>query len=372
MNSRGGVQCHPVQITTLDDASDSSRVASNWNQLMKVKGAIACLGCGTPITIAAMRSAAERDKIPAVGGDLTAEDWYQSPWLFPEGGAPLTSYSGAYVEAAKAAGGGKSGIFYCVEASICTGLKNNHAEGSKRAGLELGPVKAVSLTQSDFTAECQQMKDAGVDVVFFGLDGSASTRAARSCISIGYKPTIATGAIAVSAQAAADQNLRTLGTFLGTGIAPYLSTNLPVVNAFQIAMKRYAPSQELEQQAMLGWASGKLFEAALAKVADKARAGNVTTEMVTEGLWQLKNEKLGGLSPGVTFSKGNPAKYLDCYYGLKLGKDGFSSPTGAKPVCSNRTSPSVSNKVGPAMAPQHDFAVAPGRSAAQRWGRLGW
>jgi len=333
VNARGGIACHPVQVVQLDDGSDPSRVSANYNQLVKVKGAIACLGCGAPITIAALRTAAERSKIPVVGGDNTAVDWFESQWLFPAGGAPLTSYSGAYVDAAKNQPGVKAGILYCVEASICTGLKNNHADGVKRAGLELGPTQAVSLTQPDFTAECQAMKSAGVKVLFLGLDGSASTRAARSCISLGYKPTIATGAIAVSQQAAVDENLRSLGTYLGTGIAPFTEAGAPAVAAFVAAMARYAPGSAVEQQAMLGWASGKLFEAAMAKVADRAKAGNVTTAMLLDGLWQLKNEKLGGLSPGATFVKGGTPKFVDCYYGLALGPKGFSSPTGAKPVC---------------------------------------
>ncbi|MGQ0465918.1 MAG: ABC transporter substrate-binding protein [Sporichthyaceae bacterium] len=333
VNARGGIACRSIQVVQLDDGSDPSRVSANWNQLMKVKGAIACLGCGAPIPIAALRTAAERDKIPIIGGDNTAVDWFESQWLFPSGGAPLASYSGAYIDAAKVAPGAKAGIMYCVEASVCTSLKNNHPEGVKRAGMELGPVKAVSLTQPDFTAECQSMKDSGVKVVFLGLDGSASTRVARSCISLGYKPVIVTGAIAVSQQAAVDTNLRSLGVYLGTGTAPFTEVTAPPVAAYLAAMARYAPGAAVEQQAMLGWAAGKLFEAAMAKVVDKAKAGTVNTALVLDGLWQLKDEKLGGLSPGATFTKGSPAKYVDCYYGLALGPKGFTSPTGAKPVC---------------------------------------
>ena len=102
---------------------------------------------------------------------------------------------------------------------------------------------------------------------------------------------------------------------------------------FDTAFKQYAPSNAEDQQAMLGWAAGKLFEAALAKESAKARAGNVTTQMVLDGLWQLKNEKLDGLSPGATFSKGSPAKAIDCYYGLRLDDAGFGAVNGSKPVC---------------------------------------
>lgn len=333
VNSRGGVQCHPVELTQLDDGADAARVSANWNTLVNERGVIALLAAGTPVASAALRSAAERDKVPVIGADLNAEDYFNSPYLFPQGGLPLTAYDGSYMLAAKAAGAdGTAGLIYCVEISICTGVKNNHVKAAQRAGLKLGAVQAASLTQPDYAAECQAMKQSGVTVLFFALDGSGSVRAARSCISIGYKPAIASSAIAISAQAAADQALRSLGVYLGTNNVPFLSDS-PAAAVFRDAMKRFAPAALLEEQALFGWASGKLFEAALAKVAVKARAGNVTSEMVLEGLWQLKNEKMGGLGPGVTFTKGKPATAQDCFYGLKIGMDGFSAPNGAAPTC---------------------------------------
>ncbi len=334
INARGGLQCHPVQLVQLDDASDPARVSANWNQLVNDRGAVAIVGGGVPIAIAALRTSAERDKVPVVGGDVTAVDWVQSPYLFPTGGTPLTSYDGGVIDAAKVAKGPlKAGIFYCVEASICTGLKNNLPKSAERAGAALGPITAVSLTQPDFTSECQTMKSAGVNIIFFGLDGSASIRAARSCASLNYFPTIATGAIAVSAAAAADAGLRRNVTFLGSGVVPYMTTDTVGIKAFHTATQRYAPSAPEDQQTLLGWAAGKLLEAALDKVSAKARGGNITTEMILEGLWQLKGEKLDGLSPGATFTKGSPAKSIDCYYGLRLDDKGFGAVNGSKPVC---------------------------------------
>jgi branched-chain amino acid transport system substrate-binding protein len=353
INARGGLQCHPVQVIQLDDASDPARVSANWNQLIHDRGAVALVGGGVPIAIAALRTAAERDKVPVVGGDVTAVDWVQSPYLFPTGGTPLTSYDGGVIDAAKVAKGPlKAGIFYCVEASICTGLKNNLPKSAQRAGAALGPVTAVSLTQPDFTSECQSMKAAGVNIIFFGLDGSASIRAARSCASLNYFPTIATGAIAVSAAAAADQGLRRNVTFLGSGVVPYTTTDTPGIKAFHAATKQYAPSAPEDQQTLLGWAAGKLLEAALAKESAKARAGAITTEMILDGLWQLKNEKLDGLSPGATFTKGAPAKSIDCYYGLRLDDKGFSAANGgSKPVCFGADKKLEAGFTAPASAP---------------------
>jgi len=367
VNARGGVECHPVQLTQLDDASDPAKVSANWNTMVHDKGAIAILAVGVPIAIAALRSAAERDQIPVVGGDITAEDWVNSPFLFPTGGAPLTSYDGGVIEAAATVRDNpKAGLFYCVEASICTGLKNNFPHSVARAKAASGPLLAVSLTQPDYTSECQQMKSAGVNIIFFGLDGSASIRAARSCASLNYHPTIATGAIAVSAAAAQDQGLRRDNTYLGSGVVPYTTTDTAGIKAFHAAMARYAPSNPEDQQTLLGWASGKLFEAALAKVAAKARAGSVTTSMVLEGLWQLKDEKLGGLSPGATFAKGQHAKLVDCYYPLKLDPKGFSAPKGSTPVCYGSGNTAVGAAAPPAAFAPDLVATEPSLERARR------
>jgi branched-chain amino acid transport system substrate-binding protein len=334
INARGGLQCHPVQLIQLDDASDPARVTANWNSMIHDRGAVAMVGAGVPIAIAALRTAAERDKVPVVGGDVTAEDWVHSPYLFPTGGAPLTSYDGGVIEAAKQARGPrKAGLFYCVEASICTGLKNNYPHSAQRAGAALGPIQAVSLTQPDYTSECQLMKAAGVNTLFLGLDGSASIRAVRSCASLNYFPTISMGAIGLSAAASADAGLRRNQTFLGSGVVPYTTTDTPGIQAFHVATARYAPSAPEDQQTLLGWAAGKLLEAALAKVSARARGGAITTQLVLDGLWQLKNETLDGLSPGATFTKGAPAKPIDCYYGLRLDEHGFGAVNGSKPVC---------------------------------------
>ena len=373
VNARGGVQCHPIQLIQLDDASDSARVSANWNSMVHDRGAVALVGTGVPVANAALRSAAERDKVPVVGGDLTVEDWLQSPYLFSTGGSPLTAYDGSVIDAAKAIGGAvKAGMIYCVEASICTSLKNNFPKSVQRAGVTQGPIVAVSLTQPDFTSECQQLKAAGVNLLWIGTDGSAAIRAVRSCASLSYFPVIATGSIAVSAAAAADGGLRRNTTYLGTQIVPYTVTDVPAVKAYLDAMQRYAPTAVVEETALFGWAAGKMFEVALSKVAAKARAGEVTTAMVLEGLWKVKNEKLQGLGPGVSFTEGKPATNADCYYGLKLDVNGFSAVNGSKPTCFGanakleNSAPAAPARSQPEAAASQNLAILSGSTTPRQ------
>jgi branched-chain amino acid transport system substrate-binding protein len=333
INARGGVQCHPVQVISLDDGSDSARVASNWNAL-KDKGMIAMVGAGEPITIGALRASAERDKIPVVGGDVVALDWQQSQYIFPQGGDSLTAYDGSTIEAAKNTPGAKvAGIIYCVEASVCTDIKNNFPNSARLAGLSVSVTKAVSLTQSDYTAECQAFKDSNTDIVWLALDGSANTRFARSCAQLNYFPQLATSAIGIPPAAASDPALRKNTVYLGGQNVPFPTTDTPGAIEFHAALKQFLPNFTPDGNTMAGWASGKLFEAALAKVAAKARAGDVTTEMVLEGLWQIKNETLNGLSPELTFVKGGTPKLNRCYFTLLLNSEGVTAPIGSKLQC---------------------------------------
>jgi branched-chain amino acid transport system substrate-binding protein len=348
VNARGGVQCHPIQLTQLDDGSDPTRVSANYNQLVKQQGVAALIAAGVPLTSAALRSAAERDQFPVIGGELVPTDWYQSPYMFPQGANPLDVYFGAYELASKATNGGKVGLIYCVEASICTELQGRHEQNTKNAGLQLGPSKAVSLTQPDYSAECKLMKDAGVQVLWLAIDGSAATRLARGCAALNFRPLIATTAIVANPQVVGDKNMQGFGVLLGHNVAPFVSAEVPGVAEMLAAMAKFSPKTPVDQAVMLGWSSGKLFEAAMAKVADRARAGDVDTAMILDGLWQLKNEKLNGLSTGVTFTKGKLPTSPACYFSLKLTTSGWSAPDGGKAICGSQKS-SVSS--GTAAAP---------------------
>lgn len=66
------------------------------------------------------------------------------------------------------------------------------------------------------------------------------------------------------------------------------------------------------------------------------------TAMVLQELWQLKAEKLQGLSPGVTFTQGKPAIGTRRYYAQLLTRPGVTAPEGSKggavaaPSCASR------------------------------------
>ncbi len=333
VNARGGIACHPVQLYQMDDAADPARVTSNLNELVNNKKAIAIVGAGVPTTFAAAKRFAEQNKVPFVGGDLIEAPWFSSPWFFPQGGGPLAAYAGAMKEAAKSAGTTKIGLIYCVEAAICGQINSNFEAMAKASGLQVVLRKVSSITSPDYTAECQALKSAGAESVFVALEGSGNARFARSCLALGYRPAVATSALAVTAEAALDPNVRKLGAFLGAGNTPFLATDSVGTTAFRAAYDRFAPGSSIDQNTISQYTSGRLFETAIAKVFERARHGPITRDLLLEGLWQVKKETLGGLAPPITFHRAAPPAANDCYALLSLTDSGYTAPKGGSFEC---------------------------------------
>ncbi|MBA3741838.1 ABC transporter substrate-binding protein [Sporichthya sp.] len=333
VNARGGIECHPVRIVQRDDGSDPARTDANVKQLILTEKVVAFVGSGPVITISVVQRLAEQYKVPFIGGDASDLAWWNSQYLFPQGGISLASFAGAIKAASQATGAKKLGILYCVEATICSSIGQQAKKLAGQAEVELVVNKAASLTQTDFTAECQAMKSAGVNVAFFALDGSAVQRAIRNCKQLGFIVPVAVPSIAVNAETAQDPNLQQFGVFLGSSVLPFVDTASTAGRDFNKAYHTFAPGALIDDSSMRGWVSGKMLETALGKVSAQARAGTVTTALILQGLWTLKNETFGGLTSATTFAKGATAKITQCYYALRLTPEGFTSTLGGKSSC---------------------------------------
>lgn len=131
-----------------------------------------------------------------------------------------------------------------------------------------------TLAAGDFDVDrpkCQQLKAAGAGSVFVALEGAGNARFARSCSSRGYQPSMATSSRALNAEASQDPNVRKLGVFLAGANAPYLALDTAGGKLFQATYDAFAPGSPLDQNSLAGYASGELFEKAIALVADQAR-----------------------------------------------------------------------------------------------------
>ncbi|MBA3743282.1 ABC transporter substrate-binding protein [Sporichthya sp.] len=338
VNAKGGLACHPVQLYQTDDGSDPARGSANVTDLILSKKVQALVGLYAPINMAAQASVFHKYNIPVVGGDITDFSWSTDPLLFAQGTSPLHAYASSLKEARLATGYTKFGILSCVEATTCTKIRNSMTTKggmADLAGVEVAYNQTISLTQTDFTAECQNAKKAGAQVMYLVMDAASLQRLFRSCDAIGYKFPWSGPSLTLTPDLQNDPILRGSTDYVGyfgSSSAPWMSNDTAATKEFQEAYKTYAPGTPPSPASMTGWASGKMLEAVVANIPN-ARNGPITTAQIFKGLYALKNETLGGLVPGMTFNEGKPSPIVSCYYAELFSRGVFSDPFGSKKRC---------------------------------------
>ena len=334
INAQGGVACHPVTVVADDDGADPSKTQAAVQDLVQNKHAVAILGSFVQLSYAGFKSGIESQNVPAVGGDLSDPNWNASRMAFPQGANIRAQILGAYKQANEQ-GHKKIALLYCVESSICSNAKKVTIDenGAAKVGSTVVYSAQVSLTQSDFTAQCQNAKNAGADIIAAGVDGSASIRIARSCSALNYHPVFATAASAIGASQAQDPGLEADTLGIASSVAPWSNNDNAAEAAYQSAMKTYAGGTPTDGPSIIAWASGQLFAAAISRLGDEA-AAPITSAMVLKGLGLIKSETLGGLIPPLSFSPGQKAATEGrCVYYVLLTKNGWSGPRKSTPVC---------------------------------------
>jgi branched-chain amino acid transport system substrate-binding protein len=338
INAQGGIACHPVVLYQDDDQSNPAISSSDVHTLAQSNHVAAIVGDWVPLDVAGFRQAIESVKIPAVGGDMVTTDWNQSPYMYGVGGAARAQFVGSVAGLAKQ-GLTRIAIFYCIESTACTSYNAalGAQGGAARNGQKVVYTAATSLTQPDFTSQCENAKKANAQVIVAAGDDSYVQRAARSCAGINYFPVMALSATQGDFDRS-DPNLRKDGASLGSAAAPYVLDNTPALQAFHDAMKEYAPTAPVENSAIVTWSDGMMLKAAIDALGPSARTEDITPALVMKGLSRIKNETLGGLIPPTTYGAGggsaSPSPEILCYYPMLFGHNGeFTAPQGNKYLC---------------------------------------
>ena len=333
VNARGGLSCHPVRVFTKDDGGDAARSAALVKELAQREHVVAFVGSAI-VAPAGFIKALEEVKIPAVGGGSGQKVWFNNPWIFPDGASPIETVVG-FIKHGVERGKKKLGVLYCVEIGACTeNMKLIRDGAAKEAGAELVYDSPVSVTQPDYTAQCINARNAGVDQLTLGVDGASMTRVVKSCATVNYRPLISTIAGLISPSQSKDPTLRSFGVVSASANAPWTERDTPGLREYHQAMSRWAPQLPADGASVLTWSGAKLFEAAMAKVDAQARRGAVTPALVLEGLGKIKDNTLGGLTGPVSFSPGQAhATSSGCVFYQMLTTEGWTAPRGSKPVC---------------------------------------
>ena len=331
-NARGGVNGHLVKLLVADDNTDNARHRQLTQEFVEQKGVIAFVQNGEALTGSASVDYLKAKGVPdinSIGGNTY---FYDSPVHFP-----LVAHGEEFVKAslynsadyAKQKGVKKYGLIACTEAQVCNDTErlNGNAENVRAAGMELAYKSRASLAQPDFTAECIGARNAGVQILQIALDGNSVARVAASCARQNYKPLFTVfGAIAFDKM---KDNPDLDGLTVNANGFPYFICGDPATAEFCDAQRKYGPVQVYGIGNSIGWTAGKAFELAARNVSDT----KPTSAEILEGLWSFKNETLGGLTHPLTFTKGQNAPRMACWWQLVLVKGKWTAPNGMKVAC---------------------------------------
>jgi branched-chain amino acid transport system substrate-binding protein len=194
------------------------------------------------------------------------------------------------------------GTVSCVEAEYCPIFDKTVKEFGPKFGFNLVYQADVTITAPDYTANCLEARNSGVQAFVTSLDGQTNQRLINSCAKVGFNVPIA----AASIQGTDDfkDNPNMVGSVVGMNVAPWFA-NTPAVLEHRTIFKKHVRDAVFGPGAINGWTTAKAFEAATKNI---PRTGAITSKDILNGFYGLNGDDLGGLTYPLRFSASQPAK----------------------------------------------------------------
>jgi branched-chain amino acid transport system substrate-binding protein len=329
INDHGGLNGHPVEHLVADDGGDPSRHRSLVQEFVEQRKVIAFVGNPEALTGQGSVDYLTKAGIPVVGSEGAGQWFYESPSYFPQGstGNALLQ-AGAYLAAVlnKSQGRTKVGLINCVEVQVCRDATNKAPAVFKKYGMDVVYSAQASLAQPDFTAECLNARQRGVQVMSIGMDANAIRTIAQACARQGFHPILGWTAGSTVAAHAHDPNLE--GSQIASFVQGWATRNTPGTREFQDAMAKYAPGLEVGGGHMLGWVSGKVLEAGA-----KNLPAIATPKALLQGLWALHGDVLPDLTGPLLYNPGKPATPTVCNYAVTITAGKFVPAYNSQRAC---------------------------------------
>jgi len=334
VNAHGGINGHPVKLIVDDNQGDQAQAVSMVKQLVQQDHVVAFVSNQDGSLNAGYATYLEQQKIPVLGGSVfTLEPWVSNPMFFPEGLTAIQDMASLALSA-RQLGITKVGSLACSEAAQCAAANVLAKDVFDGAGISDVYGGLVSSTATDYTASCLSAEQKGVKGLILLVPTSSEGQViAGDCQRQNYSPSYIIPGEAIGAgylQSAAFNN-----AFTSAPTLPWFST-APAMADFNAAMKQYAPSVNLSSPnvqepltATDAWVSGLMFQEA---VKLSGVTGIPTSADILAGLAKFKDETLGGMAAGLTYT--NPTNKIEsCYFTIQIKSQQFTLPNGASPSC---------------------------------------
>ena len=321
VNTRGGLNGHPVRIKFIDDGADPGRALAAARRLAEEDKVVAFYPTPAPFTLESAIGYIEQRKLPilAACNCNSAED--DSPMVFEVGPHAPLGNAWFYILAARkfAPERRKAAIFHCAEAKTCPTIADTIQASAGEAGIQIVYKAQVSLAAPDYTAEVVAARNAGADVGFLILDNPSTARLMSTARRQGWD-AVFSGNHAPYEDRFLEFGDAVDGMLTSAQVVPWSTS--PLLADYREAMDRYVPGGVKGSMGANTWMTGKLLE----KLSAAFTPNDVTSEQILQGLHGLDRETLGGRMPPTTFPPGVGHKEVNlCVYPVKTTKTGFDT-----------------------------------------------
>jgi len=300
VNAHGGLAGHPVRMINADDGGAAANAQAIAQKCVEQEHAVAIFNEYTFGELDGALPYLKAKGVPVLGSIGAALSSDHSAMVFnPMNGADVGQAWGFIDTITSQTERKNLAVLYCQEAATCTQQVNSFSKLLPFKGLHIVYKAQVSLVQPDYTAQLLQAKNAGADVVVLLLDSASVGRVARNAAQQDYHPVLA-GTYNLGIQATLDQGSILEGLILASRTPAYSTS--PLLADYREAMARYQPGKPMGDVGAGAFVVGGLLQ----KYADQYLAKDtVTSTDILTLLRGVKDEKLGGLLPGITFPVGD-------------------------------------------------------------------
>jgi branched-chain amino acid transport system substrate-binding protein len=315
VNGSGGINGHPVQLTTEDDAGNPGTSVTDAQKLISEH--VDAIVDDSTVT-QTWASAVQAAHIPVVGMNVNEVPMFTNPDFYPEG-QTADSEAIAYILTLKAAGATGFGDMYCVEAVSCAQFEQLLKADGAKMGVPLTYTTTIAATAPNYTAQCLAAQQKNIKHMILEDGATIIARVGKDCDTQRFDPTYVIGGGSYSPLFEAAPGIKA-DTWSYYDNLPYW-VNAPAVQAMNTAVDKYYPG--LRQNANLwdelaseSWPAGLLL-------ADAVKAGGLkpndtpSPAEIIQGLESLKGDTLDGWAPPLTFAPGQPHP-VDCWFTGRL------------------------------------------------------
>jgi branched-chain amino acid transport system substrate-binding protein len=304
VNASGGLKGHRVRIVMKDVGNETGADVTAAKALVSQEHVAAIFDFDTED--AAWLPYAQSNDVPVIS--FTSAGSQSSPAAFPISIAQ-SAFAYALPALAKSAGS-KLGIVYCAEVPSCGGLGSLFKSYADELGLQIPVNIKISSSAPDYTAVCQQLKNAGVDSYVVIAGSAVLAKLADQCHQQGLKAVLVQNGAQSLPAWTTDPAFD--GLLVVDNFAPFFADDTSAHKAYRDALKTYA-SDMVDSVTDNSYSEAAYLDGMLVSAAAKNITGDITAKSLKDALYTLKGETLGGMIQPVTYQAGK-ATVLGCYF----------------------------------------------------------